>query len=51
LQTCGPASSDIKTKGNGRHRVNGKSKALTATEVFLKRWHWEQQEEMLGKFT
>jgi hypothetical protein len=30
-----------------RHRVNGKSKALTAKEVFLKRWPQKQQEEVL----
>jgi hypothetical protein len=48
----GLASSNIKTKGNGEHRVNGKSKALTAKEVFLKRWQWEQQEEeVLVEFT
>jgi hypothetical protein len=46
-ETCGTASGDIKTKGNGRHRVNGKSKALTAKEVFLKRWPEKQQEEVL----
>jgi hypothetical protein len=50
-EICGTASNDIKTKGNGRYRVNGKSKALIATGVFLKRWHWEQQEEFLVMFT
>jgi hypothetical protein len=48
----GLASSNIITKGNGEHRVNGKSKALTAKEVFLKRWQWEQhEEEVLVEFT
>jgi hypothetical protein len=45
------ASSNIKTKGNGRYRVNGKSKALTAKEVFLKRLPREQQEEVIIEFT
>jgi len=35
----------------GRHRVNGKSKALTVKEVLLKRWPQEQQEEVFVDFT
>jgi hypothetical protein len=46
-ETCGTASGDIKTKGNGRHRVNGKSKALTAKEVFLKRWRRNNRKKSL----